>query len=177
MLERTRHVPRLPVTAIPLLAVLPLGPLSLALGLMARHIATTHPRLFLRLGEASGKRFAFEPTDLPMVFILNPRIGSPELTARRRTPDGIDCRISGPIVALLGLVHGLYDGDALFFSRDIAIEGDTAAAVALRNAIDNAELDLFSEAAAFLGPLGHLVRPLVSQMERQTGIALQRPEP
>ena len=53
-----------------------------------------------------------------------------------------DARIAGPLAALIGLVHGAYDGDALFFSRDLVIEGDTEAVLALRNAIDNEELDL-----------------------------------
>ena len=49
-------------------------------------------------------------------------------------------------------MHGAFDGDALFFSRDLVIEGDTAAVLALRNAIDDAELDLSAEAQAMSGP-------------------------
>ena len=78
------------------------------------------------------------------------------------------------------MIHGAYDGDALFFSRDIVIEGDTAAGLALRNAIDNAELDLFEEALDMLGPLKARVaprlRPLVAAAGRRTGVALQRVE-
>jgi len=39
------------------------------------------------------------------------------------------------------MIDGTYDGDALFFSRDLVIEGDTEAVLALRNAIENAELN------------------------------------
>lgn len=46
------------------------------------------------------------------------------------------------------MVHGALDGDALFFSRDILIEGDTEAVLALRNAVDDAEIDLAGEIAA-----------------------------
>jgi predicted lipid carrier protein YhbT len=59
---------------------------------------------------------------------------------------------------LLAMVHGTLDGDALFFSRDITIEGDTNAVLAMRNAIDAAEIDLPSEIAALFGPLGPVAR-------------------
>ena len=51
-----------------------------------------------------------------------------------------DARIAAPLIVLLGMIDGTYDGDALFFSRDLVIEGDTEAVLALRNAIENAEL-------------------------------------
>ena len=82
------------------------------------------------------------------------------MPAERRGPDrgavatasGADCRIAGQLSALLGLVHGAVDGDALFFSRDLVIEGDTEAALALRNAVDDAELDLSEEIARLAPP-------------------------
>ena len=46
------------------------------------------------------------------------------------------------------------DGDALMFSRDLVIEGDVEAVLALRNAIDDAQLDLVTELSAVFGPLG-----------------------
>jgi predicted lipid carrier protein YhbT len=51
-----------------------------------------------------------------------------------------DARIAAPLVVLLGMIDGTYDGDALFFSRDLVIDGDTGAVLALRNAMENAEL-------------------------------------
>ncbi len=45
------------------------------------------------------------------------------------------------MLVLIGLLDGTYDGDALFFTRDLVIEGDTAAVLALRNAIEDANLD------------------------------------
>ena len=93
-----------------------------------------------------------DPTDLPIVFRLVPDPKRPRLEVER---DGeaksSDARIAGPLAALIGLVHGAYDGDALFFSRDLVIEGDTAAVLALRNAIDNEEIDLVARS-------GRLVR-------------------
>jgi predicted lipid carrier protein YhbT len=51
------------------------------------------------------------------------------------------------------MAEGASDGDALFFSREINIEGNTDAILALRNAIDDAELNLADEIAGLLGPL------------------------
>ena len=85
-------------------------------------------------------------------------------------------RIAGPLAALLGLVHGAYDGDALFFSRDLVIEGDTAAALALRNAVDDAELDLSEEIASMSGPFAAPLQKIMAFAERRTGVCLTRPE-
>lgn len=148
--------------------------------MMVRGVAARHPRLFARLGPHAGKRFLIDPTDLPVVFLLRPLAERPGITALRRGEAvARDCRIAGPLAALLGLVHGMHDGDALFFSRDIVMEGDTEAMLALRNAIDDAELDLFAEAAAGLGGIGSItasrLRPAVEAVSRLTGVAMTRP--
>jgi predicted lipid carrier protein YhbT len=65
---------------------------------------------------------------------------------------------------LLGMIDGTYDGDALFFSRDLTIEGDTEAVLALRNALENAEFD----PATVIG----LPRPLHDRFNRLTAAAL-----
>ncbi len=128
-----------------------------------------------RLGEYDRTDFVLDPTDLPIVLCLNPNGGQPKVTLTRRQTKGA-ARISGPLAALLGLVHGAFDGDALFFSRDLMVEGDTSAALALRNAIDDAELDLAQEASAFSGPFARAVQNLIALAERQTGLCLTRPE-
>ena len=64
------------------------------------------------------------------------------------------------------------------FPRDLAIEGDTEAVVALRNAIDDSELDLAAEAAELLGPLKPFLDPPMRRLlpfaERLSGVALTR---
>ena len=72
-------------------------------------------------------------------------------------------------------MHGAYDGDALFFSRDLEIEGDTAAVVALRNAIDNEELDLVREATALLGPLETLAAAPAQKLAAAIGAVCGAP--
>ena len=140
-------------------------------------VADKHPRLFRRLGAFDQARFALDPTDLPFTILLEPRGGKPRLTLTRQ-PTPVDCTIAGPLAALLGLVHGAFDGDALFFSRDLVISGDTDAALALRNAVDDAELDLSGEMAALSGRFGTPLARIIAFAERRTGVALSRvPEP
>lgn len=163
-----------PVLALSLNAI-PLTPLSLALTAYCRKIAKSHPGLFRRLGEFDHSRFVLDPTDLPFVICLEPKGGEPQVTLSRGKGTG-DARISGPLAALIGLVHGAYDGDALFFSRDLVVQGDTGAALALRNAIDDAELDLSQEITSASGPLAGPLQHLVAFAERRTGVCLTRPE-
>ncbi|MDE2334879.1 MAG: SCP2 sterol-binding domain-containing protein [Rhodospirillales bacterium] len=107
---------------------------------------------------------------MPFVFRLAPQPQAPRLRAERRGSAGAwDARIAGPLAALIGLVHGAYDGDALFFSRDLVIEGDTAAVLALRNAIDNEELDLVEEGLALFGPFAALAALPASRLATLVG--------
>ncbi|WP_170379648.1 ubiquinone anaerobic biosynthesis accessory factor UbiT [Ruegeria atlantica] len=168
-------IPHCPAPLAAALRLVPLAPLSLSLTVFARKIARTSPGLFQRLGEYRQTDFVLDPVDLPIVLCLNPNDGRPKVTLTRGRGKGV-ARISGPLAALLGLVHGAFDGDALFFSRDLVVEGDTGAALALRNAVDDAELDLAQEAARLSGPFARPVQQLIALAERQTGLCLTRPE-
>lgn len=145
--------------------LLPLTPLQPALALVLRSLVARHPRIFERLGDHAGKRFGIEPTDLPFAFVLEPRPQAPRIVAVRKLPRDIPVRIAGPLIGLLGLIDGSYDGDALFFSRDLIIEGDVEAVVALRNAIDSEDVDLVADAAAVLGPLAPFGRLLLGHVQ------------
>lgn len=154
------------------LGLLPLLPLQLPLALVLRSLVARHPRIFERLGVHAEKRFGIKPTDLPFAFVLEPRPQAPSIVAVRDLPSDIDLRIAGPLVGLLGLIDGSYDGDALFFSRDLVVEGDVEAVVALRNAIDSEDVDLVADAAALMGPLapfGRLVLGHVQSRLRPAG--------
>lgn len=155
--------------------VLPLMPLQLPLALLLRSMVARHPRIFERLGSHAGKRFGIEPTDLPFAFVLEPRPDAPSIVAVRHLPRDIPVRIAGPLIGLLGLIDGSYDGDALFFSRDISIEGDIEAVVALRNAIDSEDVDLVADAAALLGPLAPFGRLLLGHVQSRLRPARAEP--
>ena len=58
------------------------------------------------------------------------------------------------------------DGDALFFSRDLMIEGDTEAVVCLRNALDDMDSNVIDEAAKAFGNTGIVGLKLARKMEK-----------
>lgn len=172
-------IPRLPPVAAELLRRLPLPLLDRVIGRLVEGAADRHPSLFARLGEHASTNFLIDPVDLPFVIRLHPARSGRRVALARRDKTGVcDARIAGPLAALIGLVHGAYDGDALFFSRDLTIEGNTEAVLALRNAIDDAEIDLSEELLAMLGILRSVAekpfRFLLPFAENITGVCLAR---
>lgn len=147
--------PSIPVVP-PLVALgirpLPLLPLQPVLAALIKAVLKRHPDVFDRLGDYADKRFGLNPTDLPLAFVFEPKTDDPRAYAVRELPEGLDARISGPMAALVGLLDGSYDGDALFFSRDLVVEGDVEAILALRNAVDDAQIDLPGDLSSYLGP-------------------------
>ncbi len=148
--------------------VLPLRPVFAKL---IRELSFRHPALFERLGGYGRKMFLIDPVDMPVVLQLVPDAFDPKLVpfARKDKPD-CDAVISGAFMSLVRLVSGKVDGDALFFSRELEIKGDTEAVLALRNAIDDMDIDLVEEIEDLLGPLGaplELARKQVENMVRQ----------
>lgn len=166
-------LPRMP-RALGLAALpLPLSPLDLGLGAVTRRLTQAHPGMLRRLGNHAGRRFLIDAVDLPWLLLLHP--ATARMTAHRRTrPPAHDARITGLLSAFLAMMHGAEDGDALFFSGDLRVEGDTAAVLALRNAMDDAELDLTGDIAALCGPFAALLRRVSAGVERATGVALHR---
>lgn len=144
-------LPRLPPGLARVVAPLPLAPLQPLLALMLHRIGRLYPDLYSRLGEHAEKRFGIDPTDLPFAFVLEPSLRQPRVRAVRALPVRLDANIRGPLAGLVGMSEGALDGDALFFSRILWVEGDVAAALALRNAIDDARIDF---GAVMFGPLG-----------------------
>ncbi len=142
-----------------LLAGIALGPLPPALlqpflNLATANIGRRHPGLFDRLAGLADARFLIDPTDLPIGFLLRPAPPA-RLTAIANTSqiEPPTATIRGPLLTLIQLLEGKLDGDALFFSRDLVVEGDTEAVVTLRNAVDGAGIDVLDEALSVLGPL------------------------
>ena len=131
------------------------APLGMLLTGSIRALARRQPRLFDRLGAHRSAPFCLAPTDLAFAFTGIP---DGEKTLERvvgtAAPATADVVIRGPILMLLGLLDGSLDGDALFFHRVISVSGRTEAVVALRNAIEEAEL----RPADLLGIHGALAR-------------------
>jgi predicted lipid carrier protein YhbT len=64
----------------------------------------------------------------------------------------VDAIISGNSLKLIDLLEGKTDGDALFFSRELDISGDMEKVVAFRNAIENAQIDVYEDVVSFFEP-------------------------
>lgn len=145
------------------LAARPLPPrlLQPALSAAMATLSRRHPGLFERLSDLGAPVYLIDPVDLPLAFVLTADVEHPSLKAVR-TGDGAGAvaTIRGPMLSLLSLLEGRIDGDALFFSRDLVIEGDTEAVVALRNAVDGLEIDLLAEVTNAFGPLAGVIRRL-----------------
>jgi predicted lipid carrier protein YhbT len=120
-----------------------------------------HPDVFERLAALEDPVYLVDPVDLPFAFVLRPDPLAPSLRATR-TPEAetVTATVRGPLLALIDLLEGRIDGDALFFTRTLVIEGDTEAVVALRNAVDGAEISVLDDVLALLGPFSGPARRL-----------------
>jgi predicted lipid carrier protein YhbT len=142
-----RSASRLVLAPIPLFLVQPI------LNGVATHAAKARPDLFARLGPHLNKRFLIDPVELPFVLVLIPNPASPHLQAFRRYERPLhDARITGTFFDLFEMIEGTSDGDALFFARDLLIEGDVEAVVALRNALDDFDGNIVETILEALGP-------------------------
>lgn len=141
-----------PLRLISSLALLPLQPV---LAMVVCRIAQRHPEVLERLGPHQTTRFLIDPADLPFALYLRPDPANLELRAvpRGALPEH-DARIAGKFFRLLRLIDCDEDGDAMFFSRDLQVSGDTEAVVTLRNALDNVEGSLAGGVADMFGPPG-----------------------
>lgn len=135
----------------------PVPPVALKpfLGLAMSAVQERHPGMFERLSELAGKTILVDPVDLPFRFVLDLGARAPRLECVRRDAPApaAAATIRGPLPVLIDLMEGRLDGDAMFFSRELVIEGDTAAVLVLRNAVDSAEIRVIEDLLSGLGPL------------------------
>ncbi len=146
---KKRNIPKFILRPVPLFLYQP------ALKRIAHHIAGKYPEIFSRLGNVAGKKFMINPTNMPFVLLLEPNPNRLRLRAYKNA-DALeyDAGITGSLLTLLNMVDGKIDGDAIFFTRDLKIEGDTEAVVTLRNALDNLDCSIADEIASVYGKLG-----------------------
>ncbi len=148
--------PRPPVGLVRRLPAVPLDFLGAAL--LARH-----PGLTERLRPLGDVAVAVSPTDLPGTLMLHLRDGGLSMALFAVEPDeAVDAVVRGPVALLIDLVEGRVDGDSLFFGRVLEIDGRTEVVVALRNAMEDAEIDLARDLADAFGPLAPLARLLAA---------------
>ena len=140
------------------LALTPTPLLAPALRLAMRRIARAAPALARDLAALPRARVLIAPTDLRRQFLLRLGDGPPRLVpAPARI--GADATIRGRLADLLALASRECDSDALFFSRALAVSGDTAPVVALHNTLERHGADLF---ALLAGPFAAPARRLAA---------------
>ncbi len=145
----------LPLRALPPVILQP------ALDLIMATLRRRHPEVFARLQGIGNPVYEIDPVDLPINFILRMTARAPRLRALRKDDAELSnagAVIRGPFAALIELLEGRTDGDALFFARRLTIEGDTEAVVALRNALDDAEINIRRDILKRAGPLAPPLR-------------------
>ncbi len=141
-----RHLPAPP---LPLFLLQPL------LKRVVRRIAQENPGMFNRLGPHKRAVYLIDPTNMPFRLLLRPDPDDLMFRAvsNRSTP-ACDARIAGKFLDLLRLMDADEDGDALFFSRELEVSGDTEAVVCLRNALDDVDGSIAQRVAGMFGPPG-----------------------
>jgi predicted lipid carrier protein YhbT len=146
---------------------LPAPLLSRATSLLLRRMCRANPRLLRNLTAEKPSAVLIEPTDLPHRFILRFGGAPPVLQVVQGAPGKVDAGVKGPLAALIAMLEGRLDGDALFFSRTIIVSGDSEKIVTLRNLVDREGLDVIAVAAGTFGPFERLVRTAVYSIERR----------
>jgi len=156
MKSPTHGIPPLSPVLVAGIAISPLPPallqpvLDAAMAILSRR----HPELFTRLQGLAGSTILIDPVDLPFDFLLRPGSSLRLVAVTKGTNENEPvAAIHGPLLTLIQLLEGKLDGDALFFSRDLIVEGDTEAVVTLRNAVDGAGIDFLKDMLWVFGPL------------------------
>lgn len=121
------------------LALLPLGT---GLTFSLNRVLRRNPGLADRLEAAHGATIRVQPRELPVGFLIRLERSGGRVTAiPRGTEVPADVSVEAPLAQLLTIFRGEDDGDAAFFSSELVIDGEVAPLIALRNAIEAAELD------------------------------------
>ncbi|MBN9672719.1 ubiquinone anaerobic biosynthesis accessory factor UbiT [Roseibium aggregatum] len=154
----------LPPFVSTLIAPLPRLPMETFLTLLTRRLVARRPDLLRRLGTVVHVPIAIVPEDLPHAFLLSLDAIDSRVTLCGKDEIGdAQAVIRAPLLVLLGLLDGTYDGDAMFFSRDLRIEGKTEYVLALRNTLEEADLTpgeflgLGAPAAGWINDIGSRV--------------------
>jgi predicted lipid carrier protein YhbT len=115
-----------------------------------------HPSVFEKLAN-DNLDFIIDATDLPFAFYLNP--SKVELKAFYRGEiTNTSATIKGKLIDLLMLFEGEKDGDAMFFSKELVIEGSTAAIVNLRNTIDGEDMNIIDDLSNIVAPYNEIFK-------------------
>ncbi len=120
-------------------------------------LVADNPEFITRLSCIDSPSWCIVPTDLPFVFYIS--IAEVDETEKLNVDvykkdelyPTAKATIYASIVHLIQMMSGQTDGDAMFFGRDLHIEGSTEAVVALRNAMDGSGIDIEEKIVEYSG--------------------------
>jgi predicted lipid carrier protein YhbT len=140
---------------------LPTSLMSRLLALFVRRVNQLHPEISTRLTPLGQCQFHIIPTDFHFSFLINLDHGQTtvKVLGQKQRISEPTASISGDMLSFIQLLEGRVDGDALFFSRRLIVEGDTEAVLTLRNAVDSADLSIEGILSGLAGPF----RPLIER--------------
>lgn len=130
---------------------LPPPVLAAALRRISADLPRRHPALVRRLARLAPARILFAPTDVPHGILLTITRHGAALTLAA-TGAVADVTMRGTLSTLIDLLESRIDSDTVFFSRALAVQGDTGVAVAFRNTLDGESVSLVDDALSRLGP-------------------------
>lgn len=156
---------------------------SLLLGILAKPIARgpilqnainrltklfiqKHPKVITKMAEYTPARLVLIPSDMPFCFFVEFTKDNMQINIIDQNAfDGknLTC-ITASLELFIKMLEGNLDGDALFFSRQLTVAGDTTIIVALRNILEaenvNIKTDIDETFGVFSGAF-HLVNNLL----------------
>lgn len=161
-MPNTRSAPQFPPFSPILftgLALRPLPPMLLSrlINFFLKQVERQYPTISNRLQPLGKCCFHIIPTDFWFTFLVTLDNGKATAQVLRKEQAVLNATatISGDLLSFVKLLEGSVDGDALFFSRRLIIEGDTEATLTLRNAVDSADLSIktiLAESSGFMKP-------------------------
>jgi O2-independent ubiquinone biosynthesis accessory factor UbiT len=155
------------------LRTLPRAVIALALRRVSTGLQRNHASLLRRLVRMAPARVLFAPTDLAHRFLVS--ITAQGVTLSLAKPDqAADVTMRGTLTTLVDLLESRADSDTVFFSRALAVSGDTSIAVAFRNTLDGEDFNLIDDALAQLGPLAAPAGRIAVRVHRRVDRILAR---
>ncbi|PVB62360.1 SCP2 sterol-binding domain-containing protein [Labrenzia sp. 011] len=167
----------LPPVVSTLIEPLPRSPIEALLSVFTRRLVARRPDLLRRLGAVVHVPIAIVPDDMPHAFLLSLDADNSRVAICEKNEIGdAEAIIRAPFLVLLGLLDGTYDGDALFFSRDLRIQGRTEYVLALRNTLEEANLtcgEFFGLADAPARWVDDITRSLLAQVRHFASVSAE----
>ena len=122
------------------LKIFPLWFLKPWVRIIFARIVAAHPEISERLLGYEEKSLMLCPDGHEIAFLLKVKTGGATLELVEKNQVDAGAKVSGKMASLIELGSGKIGGDALFFCRDLFLEGETSLVVALRNAVDGAKV-------------------------------------